>query len=98
MALRVTASDGVKVYNVTAGKTLPQWLSEEKKRGLRKNEDYLRRLELLQDFSFPAACQRLKVTPDQQYIFATGYHPPMVGAGQHAGGGGLGLPLSGQAL
>jgi ribosome biogenesis protein ENP2 len=69
----------MQVYNVTSGKTLPQWLSENKKRALRKNEDYLRRLELIQDFSFPAACQRMKITPDQQYIFATGYHPPMVG-------------------
>eukprot|EP00798_Chlamydomonas_sp_ICE-L_P005815 gene5815-6101_t len=45
---------------------------------LRKNEDWKRRLELLQDFQFPAACQRLKISPDGQYIFATGYHPPML--------------------
>lgn len=31
-----------------------------------------------QDFEFPAACQRIKVTPDGQYIFASGYHPPQV--------------------
>jgi hypothetical protein len=67
-----------QVYHVTSGKTTPQWLSEGKKASLRKNEDYLRRLELLQDFSFPSACQRMKITPDGQYIFATGYHPPMV--------------------
>ncbi len=70
-----------QVYEVTSGKTLPQWLSESKKAALRKNEDYQRRLELLQDFSFPSACQRLKITPDQQYIFATGYHPPVVRQG-----------------
>ena len=71
----------LQVYNVTSGKTLPQWLSENKKSSLKRNDDYLRRLELIQDFEFPAACQRLKVTPDQQFIFATGYHPPMVRAG-----------------
>jgi hypothetical protein len=37
-----------------------------------------RRLEVLQDLQFPSACQRIKITPDQQYVFATGYHPPMV--------------------
>lgn len=37
-----------------------------------------RRLELLQDFRFNAACQRIKISGDQQYIFASGYHPPQV--------------------
>ncbi|MEW5309812.1 MAG: hypothetical protein WDW38_001668 [Sanguina aurantia] len=78
MTLKVSAPDGVKVYNVTSGKTLPQWLSEGKKRSLRKDEDYRRRLELIQDFGFPAACQRIKASPDHNYIFATGYHPPQV--------------------
>lgn len=68
----------LQVYNVTSGKSLPQWLSEKKRRALRKDAEFTRRLELLQDFGFPAACQRVKVSPDQQYIFATGYHPPMV--------------------
>ena len=77
-----TAPIASQVYNVTSGKTLPQWLSENKKSSLKRNDDYLRRLELIQDFEFPAACQRLKVTPDQQFIFATGYHPPMVRAGR----------------
>ncbi|KAJ9505120.1 hypothetical protein QJQ45_009472 [Haematococcus lacustris] len=76
MSMRVSASDGVKVYNICSGKAVPQWLSESKKKSLKKNEEYRRRLELLQDLKFPAACQRIKVTPDQQYIFATGYHPP----------------------
>ncbi|KIZ02919.1 Nucleolar protein 10 [Monoraphidium neglectum] len=78
MAMKVSASDGVKVYHVTSGKALPAWLSEAKKRALRRDEEYRRRLELLQSFGFPSACQRLKATPDGQYIFATGYHPPML--------------------
>lgn len=32
----------------------------------------------MQDFQFPAACTRIKATPDGQYLFATGYHPPIV--------------------
>lgn len=43
------------------------------------------RVELLQDFEFPAACQKIKVTPDQQYIFASGYHPPQVRGGSRSG-------------
>ena len=60
------------------GKNVPSWLSDKKKKSLRKDEDYRRRVELIQDFAFPAACQRLKITPDGQYIFASGYHPPRV--------------------
>lgn len=29
-----------QVYNVTSGKSMPQWLSEKKKRSLRKDEEY----------------------------------------------------------
>lgn len=68
----------LQVYTVAGGKNIPNWLSEKKKKSLRKDEEYNRRVELLQDFEFPAACQRLKVSPDGQYIFATGYHPPRV--------------------
>ncbi len=39
---------------------------------------------LPQDFEFPAGCQRIKVTPDGQYIFASGYHPPQVPQGRAA--------------
>ncbi|GLC33816.1 hypothetical protein PLESTM_000122600 [Pleodorina starrii] len=75
MTLKVSAPDGVKVYHITSGKTLPQWLAESKKKSLKKNEEYRRRLELIQDFGFKAAAQRIKITPDRNYVFATGYHP-----------------------
>ena len=59
---------------------MPAWLSDKKKKALRKDEEYRRRIELIQDFEFPAGCNRIKVTPDGQFIFASGYHPPQVGA------------------
>ena len=63
------------MYHITSGKTVPQWLAESKKKSLKKNEEYRRRLELIQDFGFKSAAQRLKITPDRNYIFASGYHP-----------------------
>lgn len=33
-----TAATGIKIYNLSSGKTLPQWLSEKKKQDLRNNE------------------------------------------------------------
>lgn len=78
-----------QVYNVSSSKTVPQWLSESKKREQKKNEEFRRRLELLQDFRFNAACQRIKISPDQQYIFASGYHPPQVCNQEHSRNMGL---------
>ncbi|KXZ56503.1 hypothetical protein GPECTOR_1g450 [Gonium pectorale] len=75
MTLKVSAPDGVKVYHITSGKTMPQWIAESKKKSLRKNDEYRRRLELVQDFGFKAAAQRIKITPDRNYIYASGYHP-----------------------
>jgi ribosome biogenesis protein ENP2 len=68
----------LQVYTVSGGKNVPAWLSDKKKKALRKDEEYRRRIELIQDFEFPAGCQRIKITPDGQYIFASGYHPPQV--------------------
>ena len=74
----------LQVYTVSGGKNIPAWLSDKKKKALRKDEEYRRRIELLQDFEFPAGCQKMKITPDGQYIFASGYHPPQVPASLHA--------------
>lgn len=63
---------------MAGGKSIPSWVSDAKKKSLRKDEEYRKRVELIQDFEFPAACQRIKATSDGQYIFATGYHPPRV--------------------
>lgn len=63
---------------MAGGKNIPSWVSEKKRKSLNNDEEYRRRIELIQDFDFPAACQRIKLTSDGQYIFATGYHPPRV--------------------
>lgn len=36
--MEVTSSNDVKVYNLSAGKTLPEWISDRKKRTLLKND------------------------------------------------------------
>ena len=76
--MKVTDVNGVKVYDLTVGKTLPQWLSERHRRSLAKDADYRRRIELVQDFSFQSASQRIKMSRDSNYIVATGVYKPMV--------------------
>mmetsp|Transcript_85534 Transcript_85534/g.133652 ORF Transcript_85534/g.133652 Transcript_85534/m.133652 type:complete len:544 (+) Transcript_85534:52-1683(+) len=78
--MQVTEYNDVKVYNLSAGKSLPQFLEEAKKnqKSLRTNEDFRRRLDLIQDFEFNIASSRVRVSPDGEYIAATGVYPPEV--------------------
>ena len=52
----------MKIYNLSAGKSLPDWLTERKKRQLVKSDiDVRKRIELIQDFEMPAISDRVKV-------------------------------------
>eukprot|EP00413_Alexandrium_margalefii_P014382 CAMPEP_0204528780 /NCGR_PEP_ID=MMETSP0661-20131031/9712_1 /ASSEMBLY_ACC=CAM_ASM_000606 /TAXON_ID=109239 /ORGANISM="Alexandrium margalefi, Strain AMGDE01CS-322" /LENGTH=536 /DNA_ID=CAMNT_0051534777 /DNA_START=30 /DNA_END=1640 /DNA_ORIENTATION=- len=78
--MQVTTFNDTKVYNLSAGKSLPQFLEEAQKKnqGLRYNQDFRRRLDLIQDFEFNIASTRVKVSPDGEFIAATGIYPPEV--------------------
>ncbi|KAF1320284.1 Nucleolar protein 10, partial [Globisporangium splendens] len=90
-ALAATSLNGVKIYNLASGKTLPQWIAEKTKKALSKDEGasvanalergikhYRRRIELLQDFHFASGSQRVKMSGDGNFIVATGMYPPTV--------------------
>jgi ribosome biogenesis protein ENP2 len=70
--MKVTDMNGVKVYTVSGQKSFASWLAPDKKRSLRKDAEYLRRIELVQDLQFDTASTRLKATPDGQYLIASG--------------------------
>ncbi|EGD81470.1 hypothetical protein PTSG_02188 [Salpingoeca rosetta] len=77
--LKVFEANDVKVYNLTAGRDVPMWLSERKRRQLLKKDPELkRRVELIQDFDFPTACDAITISPDQQYVLACGTYKPRV--------------------
>jgi hypothetical protein len=65
------------VYNVAGGKSLPEWLSEKKREALRKDEEFRRRIELIQELDFPCSSGRVKLSSDGQFLAVTGIHPPM---------------------
>lgn len=77
-SLRVSTLNGVKVYNVSGGKSVPEWISEKKKRALRKDQDFLRRIELIQDLEFRVAATQLKLSRDGKFLVASGVYPPQV--------------------
>jgi ribosome biogenesis protein ENP2 len=78
MAMKVATFNNTKVYNLSSGKTLPQWLSESKKRSMMKDDEYRKRLELIQDFEMPTASQCIKMTKDGEHIIVTGTYSPVV--------------------
>ena len=58
----MSTTNDVKIYNLSAGKSLPDWLTDRKKRQLVKSDvDVRKRIELIQDFEMPAISDRVKV-------------------------------------
>ena len=70
--------NGVKVYDLSSGKTMPQWLSESKRRQLSQSAEYRHRVELLQDFRFPSGSQCLRMSRDGKFCIASGVYPPRI--------------------
>ncbi|XP_055584829.1 nucleolar protein 10 [Uranotaenia lowii] len=75
----VTDVGDVKIYNLSAGKALPDWVSDKKRReAQRKNVDVSRRIELIQDFDMPSVATSVELSPDGQYVLATGTYKPRI--------------------
>ena len=43
---------------------------------LKKNEEYINRIEIIQDFEFPVSVGCIKASKDGNYLFASGIYPP----------------------
>ena len=77
--MQVSELNDVKVYNLSSGKSLPEWLSERKRRQLLKQDvDVRRRIELIQDFTMPTASTSIAVSKDRNYILASGVYKPRI--------------------
>ncbi|XP_052125716.1 nucleolar protein 10 [Frankliniella occidentalis] len=77
--MQVSDPNNVKIYNLSAGKSLPEWLSDRKRRSLqKKNVDIRRRIELIQDFDMPGVSTSVRLSKDGQYVMATGIYKPRV--------------------
>ncbi|XP_071775067.2 nucleolar protein 10 [Centroberyx gerrardi] len=77
--MQISSVNDVKIYNLSHGKSLPEWLSDRKKRQLQKKDvDIQRRIELIQDFEMPTVCTSIKVSRDGQFILAAGTYKPRI--------------------
>lgn len=72
--MQVSLHNKVKAYNLTAGKSLPEWLSERRKnkKSVAGTEN---RIELLHDLEFPHCARCLFRCPNGTNLFAAGDYP-----------------------
>jgi hypothetical protein len=79
-------SNHVKVYTVNgaaagSSSAIPDWLTKKRiaKKGKRVTRELIQgSIELLQDFEFPEASNRIKTTRDGQFAIATGTYKPQM--------------------
>lgn len=81
MVLKSTSAGGVSVYQVSGtnvSRSLPDWIAKKRKQSLKKDLEYQNRVELIQDFEFSEASNKIRVTPDGQFAMATGTYKPQI--------------------
>lgn len=77
--MQVSNTNDVKIYNLSAGRSLPEWLSDRKKRMLAKKHSEIRhRIELIQDFEMPTVSTNVAVSRDGQFVMVVGTYKPRV--------------------
>uniref|UniRef100_A0A1I7ZKS1 NUC153 domain-containing protein n=1 Tax=Steinernema glaseri TaxID=37863 RepID=A0A1I7ZKS1_9BILA len=77
--MQLSTTNDVKIYNLSAGKSLPDWITERKRRKLeQKDVDVRRRIQLVQGFDMPDVSGNVTVTPDGRFVFATGAYKPFI--------------------
>ncbi|KAJ4776605.1 Embryo sac development arrest 7 [Rhynchospora pubera] len=77
-SMKSTSINGVKLYTLSGQHSTADLLDPKKKRALRKNKDYLQRVDLIQNLRFETSTNKIKVTPDGDYFIASGIYPPQV--------------------
>ena len=73
--MKVTNHANVAVYTVSGAEVsrpLPEWLSQKRKRSLKKDPDFASRIELLQDFGFEEASSCVRASEDGDWVVSTG--------------------------
>lgn len=81
MVLKSTSAGNVSVYQVSGtnvSRSLPDWIAKKRKRALKNDIEYQNRIELIQDFEFSEASNKIKVSPDGQFAMATGTYKPQI--------------------
>jgi len=67
-----------KLYNLSKGRSFQELFQSvnNNKKKLKKNEEYMNRIELIQDFEFKVAATNLKLSDDGSHLFTAGVYTP----------------------
>lgn len=79
--MKLSNSSSIPVYTVSGSSTarsLPEWLSQKRRRDLKKDPEYAHRVELLQDFGFEEASQCIRISEDGEWVMSTGTYKPQI--------------------
>lgn len=72
--MQVAVHNKVKVYNLTSGKSLPEWLEDRKRNKKLAGGEH--RIELIHDLEFPHFSRCIFRTQNGTHLFAAGDYPP----------------------
>ncbi|SCV04144.1 LAMI_0H13762g1_1 [Lachancea mirantina] len=81
MVLKSTSASDVPVYQVSGSnvsRSLPDWIAKKRKRSLKNDLEFQNRVELIQDFEFSEASNRIRCSVDGNYVMATGTYKPQI--------------------
>ncbi|KAK9235657.1 WD40-repeat-containing domain protein [Lipomyces kononenkoae] len=81
MVLKSTSSTNHTVYQISGSNTsrsLPDWVARKRRRDLKNDPEYASRIELIQDFEFSEASNKIKISADGNYAMATGTYKPQI--------------------
>ncbi|KAH9282706.1 Nucleolar protein 10 [Echinococcus granulosus] len=77
--MNVVKLNGIKVYNLTTDRSLPEWASRaEKRKLLAKDPGAENHIELIHELEMPDASTFITCSPDQKYLFLLGRYKPRV--------------------
>ncbi|CCE93083.1 ribosome biosynthesis protein ENP2 TDEL_0F02720 [Torulaspora delbrueckii] len=81
MVLKSTSASDISVYQVSGtnvARSLPDWIAKKRRRNLKNDLEYQNRVELIQDFEFSEASNKIKISPDGESAMATGTYKPQI--------------------
>jgi len=77
--MEVQQRNDTRIYALSNGPNLPEWIGERARRNLAKRDSSIRRrIDLLQDFAMPASSSKLVQSKDGRFIIAAGTYSPRI--------------------
>ena len=76
--MQVSSANDVKIYSLTSGKSLPEWVEERRRSKTRRRERAYASgaIQLIQDFDMPVVSTRVRISRDARYAVALGTYKP----------------------